>query len=318
MESLKISPFHDTTIRPLTIAHLCAIYERIGKIPDKPKTVYKKIINLLLEEWDEQRNIRRKSRYAQFEIDRKYEFLCSLSFVLTTLFSSTVFNKHSLLAAYEKIFNDYDLLKQEATIVVDELESHTGLFIQSGYNSYEFAHKSLQEYLTAEYIVKLPSIPDNSTLIHKLPNELAIAVTISSNSSLYFKELVQGVFTKVKLKISFIRTFLNRLLIEKPDFNQSDDLGYSALYLYSLYVFAHIDTDSQQKLFLFDDLVEQFEEFMKLIFKRNSKRVIHENFEVIDEVESMSGNKILVLKSLDGSKVPFLKKVYCRSSFWED
>lgn len=31
------SPFADTTIRPLTLAHLCAIYERIGKIPDNPE-----------------------------------------------------------------------------------------------------------------------------------------------------------------------------------------------------------------------------------------------------------------------------------------
>ena len=43
--------------------------------------------------------------------------------------------------------------------VIAELESHTGLFIQSGFDQFEFAHKSLQEFLTAEYLVKLPSIP---------------------------------------------------------------------------------------------------------------------------------------------------------------
>ena len=57
---LDNSPYNDAAIRPLTIAHLCAIYERVGRIPDKPKTVYKKIINLLLEEWDEQRSIKRQ------------------------------------------------------------------------------------------------------------------------------------------------------------------------------------------------------------------------------------------------------------------
>src|SRR5207244_1546952 len=31
------SPFADTALRPLNLAHLCAIYERIGKVPEKPK-----------------------------------------------------------------------------------------------------------------------------------------------------------------------------------------------------------------------------------------------------------------------------------------
>ena len=49
VQRIQDSPFADTTIRPLTLAHLCAIYERIGKIPEKPKTIYKKIVYLLLE-----------------------------------------------------------------------------------------------------------------------------------------------------------------------------------------------------------------------------------------------------------------------------
>ncbi len=43
-EQIKKSPFADTAIRPLTIAHLCAIFERAGRIPDKPKTFYRKIV----------------------------------------------------------------------------------------------------------------------------------------------------------------------------------------------------------------------------------------------------------------------------------
>ncbi|MEZ4676746.1 MAG: hypothetical protein R2932_21225 [Caldilineaceae bacterium] len=180
MKEIADSPFSDTTIRPLTLAHLCAIYERIGKIPDRPKTVYRKIIDLLLDEWDEQRSVRRISRYANFESDRKFEFLCNLAYELTTTFSKTLFSDKDLLQIYRQIYDNYDLLVNEAQKVVDELESHNGLFVQTGYNLYEFAHKSLQEFLTAEYIVKLPIIPEQSRTLVKLPNELAIAVTISS------------------------------------------------------------------------------------------------------------------------------------------
>ncbi len=83
---IERSPYNDTAIRPLTIAHLCAIYEKAGRIPDKPKTVYKKIVNLLLEEWDGQRPVKRESAYANFEIDRKSELLAKLAFSLTMYF----------------------------------------------------------------------------------------------------------------------------------------------------------------------------------------------------------------------------------------
>jgi predicted NACHT family NTPase len=78
LAQVRSSPFWDTAIKPLTLAHLCAIYERLQKIPDKPKTVYKKIVKLLLEEWDQQRAVRRESAYARFDVDRKEEFLGNL------------------------------------------------------------------------------------------------------------------------------------------------------------------------------------------------------------------------------------------------
>jgi len=55
------SPFADTSIKPLSLAHLCAIYGRIGNVPEQPKTVYRKVVNLLIEEWDEQRRVIRGS-----------------------------------------------------------------------------------------------------------------------------------------------------------------------------------------------------------------------------------------------------------------
>ena len=60
LNQIRFSPFADTAIRPLTLAHLCALYERYQKIPDKPKSIYKKIVNLLLEEWDSQRTFFKK------------------------------------------------------------------------------------------------------------------------------------------------------------------------------------------------------------------------------------------------------------------
>lgn len=264
------SPFADTAIRPLTLAHLCAIYERIGKIPDKPKTIYRKIINLLLEEWDQQRSVKRESTYAHFEVDRKFEFLCQLAYVLTTSHQRTVFSERDLLMVYQDICEDYDLEADEAQQVVNELESHTGLFLQSGYEQFEFAHKSLQEFLTAEYLVKLPSIPSDRGILNKLPNELAIAVTVSSSPSDYFSELVIHRLMKQELTEEFVRSFLSRLFLEKPDFNTNSKLGLALVFLYTVYVECNVVRGDQLKLFYFDAIVSEFEKIMKLVLRRSS------------------------------------------------
>ena len=230
------TPFADTAIRPLTLAHLCAIYERIQDIPEKPKTVYKKIVTLLLEDWDQQRTVTRVSRYAHFEVDRKMEFLCHIAYQLTTALQKTTFSTQNLLDIYREVYEEYGLPKGEAHLVVNELEAHNGLFLQTGFEQYEFAHKSLQEFLTAEFLVKLPSIPSSWNILDLLPNELAIAISISSSPSSYFIELVLNRYKFHKITDVFARAFLNRLLIEKPNFKPSTWLDLALLILYSKYI----------------------------------------------------------------------------------
>ncbi|MVM34404.1 NACHT domain-containing protein [Spirosoma sp. HMF4905] len=213
------SPFFDTVIRPLTLAHLCAIYERYKKIPAKPKSVYNRVVQLLLEDWDSQRDIERISSYASFEVDRKIEFLSKLSYILTTRFNTAIFNRYDLESAYRAICQDFNLPVSQMRKVINEIESHNGLFIQSGIESYEFAHKSIQEFLAAKYIVGLPEIPSNFDLLKNIANEIAIAVAISSDPNMYLGVLLLHKIKKPSYSPVFFKILFSRLLIEKPDYN---------------------------------------------------------------------------------------------------
>lgn len=325
LKEISNSPYIDTAVRPLTIAHLCAIYERVGKIPDKPKTIYRKIINLLLEEWDEQRNVKRVSKYSGFEIDRKFEFLNSIAYYLTVSSRKSIFTLNALESAYFKIYEDFDLEKKDSKNVMEELESHTGLFLQAGYNLYEFAHKSLQEYLTAEYIVRLPKIPTTNQIISSIPNELAIAVSISSNPSLYFVEVVNNIFSKLNLNFQFYQTFLNRLIIEKPEFNKTNSVGIAAFQLYSTYLLKNKDLD-QLQLFVKDDLVVEFEGLIRSIFKRNATDIFSKYYDFSSEEVSANGFSIITLSKKKKSEIvkpyadiKFLDlptKLVCRETFF--
>lgn len=230
LKQIGNSPYADAAMRPLTLAHLCAIFERYKKIPDKPIDMYVKIIRLLLEEWDLQRNIDRKSLYSNFTVDRKIKFLTSLAFLLTTTHSATTFERNQLNSCYQELCVKFDLPPNHVKRVVDELESHNGLFIQAGYDSFEFAHKSLQEFLTAKYISGLPFIPNDSKMLLSIPNELAIAVALSSMPSLYFSNLIMKKLDKRCNDVNFISPFIARLELEKPDFDDKPSL--SATYLF--------------------------------------------------------------------------------------
>lgn len=317
IDDISKSPFSDTAIRPINLAHLCAIFERTGSIPDKPKTVYKKIVNLLLEEWDEQRGIRRNSIYSNFEIDRKFDFLSALAFELSSSSEShnLSFNTEDLKHAYNNIYLDFGLEKNQRDIVIKEIESHTGLFVESGYDKFEFSHKSIQEYLTAYYLVRLSSIPYDIELTISLLNEFAIAVAIASRPSEYLTEFIhtrvynrndssvyRGNKHKPLVRIIPIEIFVNRLLLEKPDFNYSQQLGVTFLVLYTKYMESVYFSGRQLSLFTVNTLTVDFEKFFNIIIPRVSFDSIISNYDFDKEIRSgtdISINRFLLKDIVD-------------------
>jgi len=104
--------------------------------------------------------------------------------------------------------------------------------MEVAYERYEFAHKSIQEYLAAEYILRLPSYPEDVTMV--MPNEMALATAMSSDSGRYFSAVVRAaVSANISDLSGFSAPFLRRLSLEKVDFNADYSFGYSVITLYS-------------------------------------------------------------------------------------
>lgn len=264
-EKIKNSPYYDTTMRPLTLSHLCAIYERKKTIPPKPRYIYDFILNLLLELWDQQRSIVRPSKYAEFYIEKKKEFLAHLSFWLSFHLGKNIFNSDDIRKCYNKIHRSHNLPDSQAKKVVTELENHTGIFIQTGFNSYQFSHKSLQEFLTAKYLSALPIIPDAS-ILKNLPNETAILICLSAHPN-YFFEVLNKDFKQYD--DHFWSILFNRLIEEKPDFDESP--GVIIFFLHSIWHQRNlIFKKAFARLLETTNLKIAFKEFFKL-YERNGK-----------------------------------------------
>jgi len=296
---LRKSKFQDLKLRPLTLAHLCAIFERTKKFYDRPKSVYKKLVRLLIEEWDEQRRIVRESSYASFDNETKFEFLCHFAYILTTKYTSKKYTEDNFINSYKRIHNYFKLPEGDSLLVVREIEKHTGIIIKSGHNTFEFAHKSMQEYLSAEYLVKMPTIPSKLIFDMNISNELAIAISLSSDSNLYYYNLIFEVIEPDRITKRFVIEFLSRLQYENPSFKDSLLIPYSFIYIYNLLIENNeiyddgiFDEDFEIK---FSNLIKSFKKDIGL---QNSFFVFNEFFG-LEELKGEILNKMVVKKDLD-------------------
>lgn len=253
LDNLNSSKFYDFSLRPLTLAHLCAIYEKTKKFYDKPKSVYKKLVRILIEEWDEQRGIVRESKYSDFDNEIKFDFLSHIAYDLTVTYSHKIYSEDDFKQTYKRICANYNLPVNDSEKVIKEVEDHTGIIIKSSYDSYEFVHKSMQEYLSAEYIVRLVNIPVKLIYDTNISNELAVAVSLSSNPNDYYYKLVFEIFKPNNILAYFTIEFLSRLEYERPIFKESHLLAFSFIYLFDLLTSNSYIFDRDQIEIDFDD-----------------------------------------------------------------
>lgn len=286
--AIKNSPFYDTTIRPINLTLLATLFEANGYLPPKPRSVYRDIIDLQIFKWDKIRNVNRVSNVSNFDPSIKFEFLSHLAFHLSKE-NLIVFDKYKLEHIYKKILSSrFSLNPEQFEEVINEIETHSGIFVQSGRDRYEFPHKSIQEYFTGEYLTRYQPISDLKEVVTKLPNELAIATSLSNNPTYILKEARKLLLTNQKEMESNFLIYIKRLISEKIDFIPSKDLGLDVI---SLWVDLFSKTTS---------LKLHFYEFYTLNGISESVSLLEENYKVdasiYPQVKNMSKQKLEEIK----------------------
>ena len=218
---LKKFPYHDTSNRPLFLNQLIILYNNYGYFPEEPSEVYKKIIDLMLRNWDSNRDVSRKSKYSVFNPDKKLLFLSATAYHLTYKIKSKVFTSKELVKVYEMICVKFSLPREEAVMVANEIESHSGIIAKTSDNNYEFCHLSLQEYLSALYIASDPVGKQLYLYLNSYPAPVAVAIALTS----YPENLMAYIFFEKQfaplLDEKTVKIILSRLYSENPMFSPS-------------------------------------------------------------------------------------------------
>lgn len=138
---------------PLLLALLCLVYNRHLSFPNKQGTLYRTALDILLREWVAEKRVEPNKIYQRLNIDLEKILLSEIAyqgFEKDQLF----FRQSELVQKIENFLADTaDKPKYLDGEAVLSVVTQQGVLVEQAQSIYSFTHKTLQEYLTAQYIV---------------------------------------------------------------------------------------------------------------------------------------------------------------------
>ncbi len=139
---------------PLLLTFLCLVYQRSQNFPNKRSTLYRKALNILLEEWAAEKLIHQEKIYQGLYTDLEIELLAEIAyqnFEANQLF----FEKQELVEQIRDFLAnivDARPKKLDSASVLDAIAVQQGILVERAEDIYSFSHLTLQEFLTAHNI----------------------------------------------------------------------------------------------------------------------------------------------------------------------
>lgn len=237
--ALAVVPYADLVDRPLYLVQLLLIFKNSGELPEYRVDTYRLIVDLMLKTWDQDRAIRRRSRYSKFSSERKAQFLSALAYYLTFEQQTLAFDARQFRELYLRVRRRFDLPEDEDKEVAREIESHTGLVVLNGYDRYEFSHASIHEFLAADYISRNVGTFSASSYINVAPETAALTVTLVSDPSAFIAALFSQ---NPDVPPENTAAFVHRLLLERAVFDPSVLLGVTLFKVFACLHWRHPST----------------------------------------------------------------------------
>ena len=139
---------------PLLLTYLCLVYDTSQRFPDNRSSLYKKALRILLEEWAAEKRILRDDIYEGLSIEQEEILLAEIAY--DGMCADQLFFSERELSDQIRTFLAGNLNAPkhlDSKAVLNAIEVQQGIFVERAEDTYSFSHLTLQEYLTAQYIV---------------------------------------------------------------------------------------------------------------------------------------------------------------------
>lgn len=142
---------------PLLLTFLCLTYRRTLSFPTNRSSLYERALRIFLEEWSAENQLtsHRNLVYKDLNIDLEEGLLSEIAYI-NFLEDHLFLEKRELVKQIkthlQQNLNAPQTLDGEKVLKTIELEQ--GILVEQASDVYSFSHLTLQEYLTARYIVE--------------------------------------------------------------------------------------------------------------------------------------------------------------------
>jgi len=176
------SALKELTVTPVLLSLMCLIFQDEGEMPSQVTDLYKRGIRLLLEKWNDTKDIQGwemgSDTYRQLSVEQKEALLIEIAARKFENPENFVLFKQEEIVTYIDEFlrrSDFSTriarflrLKnsRESLLILKAMEAQHGLLIERADALWSFSHLTFQEHFTVQWLTQLPSAQLAETIVN--------------------------------------------------------------------------------------------------------------------------------------------------------
>jgi hypothetical protein len=166
----------ELTVTPVLLSLICWVLQDAGELPSQVTDLYRKGIRLLLERWNDRKDIPeweigKTETYRRLSVEQKEALLIEIAVRKFESSSNFVLFEQTDLTQQIASFLKLDNIR-DGEAVLRAIETQDGLLVERADELWSFSHLTFQEYFVATYISVHISAQNRETIFLNLVSQL--------------------------------------------------------------------------------------------------------------------------------------------------